>query len=75
MPFQITDHIGLISKKEMIDIWEHVKTVEQAITDMVAQIKSKGDDVAKRFTSIDLVSTHYLHEGIIKQFLFLLDVL
>ena len=43
-------------KKEMTDIWELVKSVKKAITDTVAQLQSKKDDVAKRFTGVDLVS-------------------
>ena len=51
----------------MTDIWESVKNIKQSITDTVAWLKSTGDDVAKRFTGIDLVSIHNLHEGIMKQ--------
>ena len=40
----------------MTDIWELVKSVKKAITDTVAQLQSKKDDVAKRFTGVDLVS-------------------
>ena len=40
----------------MADIWELVKSVKKAITDTVAQLQSDTDDVAKRFTGVDLVS-------------------
>ena len=56
-------------KKELTGIWDRVKSVKQAITDTVAWLKSTGDDVAKRFTGIDLVSIHCVHEGIVPLFL------
>ena len=42
MTLQITSHIGLISKKELTDIW-NLKRVKQSITDKVEQVKSVGE--------------------------------